>query len=63
MGQMELWEMIVLGALVAVLLVWMGPGVKRTMETSPKGKSSDWLGVAAILGLVVLFILLLISMV
>lgn len=63
MAQMETWEMILVGVLVALLLVWMGPGVKRSMENSPKGTSKQWMGVVAILGAVGLFVLLLIAMV
>jgi di/tricarboxylate transporter len=63
MGQMETWEMILLGVLVALILVWLGPGVKRSMENSRKGTSKEWMGVVAILGAVVLFVLLLIAMV
>ncbi len=63
MEQMETWEMILVGMLVAGLLFWLVPGVKRSIESAPKGKPADWMNLAAILGVVVLFVLLLIALV
>lgn len=60
---MATWEMILLGVLVALLLLWIGPGVKRSIERSPTGTSGDWMTVAAVLAAVVGFVLLLISLV
>ena len=57
---MELWEKIVLGILVALVLVWFFPGLKRASEES-KDAPRDWGGVLLPLGAVVLFIIFLIS--
>ena len=63
MGQMETWELILVGILVAIVVLWMGPGVKRTLQSSSKGSTGDWLGLAGVLGIVVVFIFLLIALV
>jgi len=55
------WEKIVVAIIAIGLVFWIWPGVKRGMENSRRGTSREWLGVAAILGLVVLFVLFLIA--
>ena len=60
---MATWEMLLLGALVILVLFWMGPGVKVMLERSRQAESRDWAGLMWPLVLVVLFVLLLIKMV
>lgn len=55
-------ESIALGALVLLVLFWMGPGVKASLERS-KNAESDWGGVLLPIGFVVIFVLFLIAMV
>ena len=55
-------EMVVLGALVALLLFWMRPGVKAALARS-KQTQADWQSVIVPIGFVVLFVLFLIMMV
>ncbi len=63
METMALWEQVLLGLLVAVVLVWFFPGLKRTMKDAPKAKAGDWKGVLVPIGVVILFVLLLLSLV
>lgn len=60
---METWEKILVAILAGGLVFWMWPRLRHAMTNSPKGTSSDWMNLAFILGLVVLFVLLLIMMV
>lgn len=55
-------ESLILGALVLLVLFWLGPGVKASLERS-KNAEADWKAVLLPLGFVVLFVLFLIAMV
>lgn len=57
---MEIWEKLVLGGFALVIIFWFFPGAKSMLE---KGKDApkDWSGVLIPIGLVVLFIIFLIS--
>ncbi|HHS83373.1 MAG TPA: hypothetical protein ENK38_00390 [Gammaproteobacteria bacterium] len=63
METMALWEQVLLGLLVVVILVWFFPGLKRTLKSAPKATASDWKSLLIPIGLVVLFVLLLLSFV
>ena len=63
MNQMSTWEMLLMGALVILVLFWMGPGVKVMLERSRQAESRDWAGFLWPIVLVVLFVLLLIKLV
>ena len=63
MNSLETWELVVIGALVLLVLLWVRPGLKRAFEQSRQATSKDWAGVLVPIGLVVLFIILLISLV
>ena len=39
---MELWEAILAGVLVLVVLFFFGPGAKRAAEKAPKAGADDW---------------------
>lgn len=62
MGSLSTTESLILGALVLLVLFWMGPGVKASLEHS-KNAETDWKAVLFPLGFVVLFVLFLIAMV
>jgi hypothetical protein len=62
MQPLSMWENVLLGAFAILLIFWMKPGIKVAPERS-KTAQSDWLGLLIPLGLVILFVLLLISMV
>jgi hypothetical protein len=63
MEQMSTWEMVLLGILVVVVLLWFGPGAKTMLEQSRQAENRDWMGVIIPIVLVILFVFLLISMV
>ena len=59
---MELWEQLLIGALVLVLIFFWWPGIKATMERSREAEK-DWKGLLLPIGAVVLFVFFLIAMV
>ena len=61
MESMALWEQLLLGVGAVVLIFFLWPGIKQTMERSRQAKK-DWPGVLIPLGAVVLFVLLLIAL-
>ncbi|WP_341328115.1 hypothetical protein [Methylotuvimicrobium sp. KM2] len=62
MENLSTTESLILGALVLLVLFWMGPGVKASLERN-KNAETDWKAVLLPLGFVVLFVLFLIAMV
>ena len=40
--QIELWEAILAGVLVLIVLFFFGPGAKRAVEKAPKADAGDW---------------------
>lgn len=63
MTGMSLWELILLGVLLLVLIFWFRPGLRESLKRSSEAKSSDWAGLLLPIGLVILFVILLISIV
>ncbi len=59
---MELWEQVALGAIILLVLLWQGPALLRASRERPDGPR-DWMGALIPIGLVVLFVLFLISMI
>lgn len=59
---MELWEQIALGAIIVLVLLWQGPMLLRGARES-KDEPRDWMGVLIPIGLVVLFVLVMISLI
>ena len=58
---MEIWEQVLLGAMVLLLLFWFVPGIKATFENSRQAES-DWPGLLKPIGVVILFVILMIMM-
>jgi hypothetical protein len=56
------WESVLLGALVLLVIFWMGPGIKGALAHS-RTAPSDWGGVLVPLGFVVALVIFLIVMV
>jgi len=63
MGALATWEQVLLGLLAVVVVVWMWPGLKASLERSPKAGAGDWRAVLLPLAAVVLFVLLLVALV
>ncbi len=57
---MALWEQLLVGMLVVLLLLWYRPGIRAALKQSRDAKERDWHGVLFPIGLVVLFVLMLI---
>jgi len=55
-------EKVLLGAMLLLVLFWMGPGIKSALAQSKKAPT-DWFGVLVPLGVVVLWVIFLIVMV
>ncbi len=60
--EMSIWESLLLGVLVLLVLFWFGPGAKAALRESPKGRAEDWRSLILPLGMVVLFVVLLIAL-
>lgn len=63
MNDLAMWEQVILGALVVLILFWFFPGIKQMLAQSREAKDRDWMGLLLPLGVVVLFVLLLIALV
>ena len=63
MEEPSTWEMVFIGIAMLVALLFFGPGARRALQNSRKGSGQEWLHIALILGVVVLFVFLLISLV
>ena len=57
---MGVWEKLIIGVFALLILFWFFPGIKPMLEKS-KDAPKDWAGVLIPIGLVVLFIIFLIS--
>jgi len=61
MQDMSVWEKLLLGVMVVLVLFWAGPGIRATLEKSRRAESRDWAGFLLPVALVILFVLFLIS--
>ncbi len=55
------WEQILLGMAALVLLFLFWPGVKTAMQKSKEAENPDWQGALLPIGIVILFVIILIS--
>ena len=63
MNPPETWELIAIGAVVLLVIFWFRPGLKEAFKQRKEAEKKDWIGVLVPIGLVVLFVILLISLV
>ena len=61
--QIEIWEAILAGVLVLIVLFFFGPGVKRAMEKAPEAGADDWKAAIVPILLVAGFVVLMILMI
>ena len=54
--------MIAIGAVVVVVLLLFRPGLKQALKQSQEATNKDWAGLLLPIGLVILFVILLISL-
>lgn len=57
------WEMLLVGAIVVLVLLWWRPGMKQVFKDSQEAENKDWQGLLMPIGIVVLFVILLVMMV
>ncbi|MGD8742994.1 MAG: hypothetical protein PVH46_06165 [Granulosicoccaceae bacterium] len=62
MEQLAGWEMLLLGAVVIIVLLWMGPGISQTFKQSQQTEKRDWAGFLLPIGVMVLFVIVLIML-
>ena len=60
---MPVWEQALVAMAIVAVLFFFGPGAKKQIEDSQKAENPDWQGALLPIGVVVLFVILLISMV
>ncbi len=60
---MALWEKVLLGIGVILIILWFRPGIKAIWKRSQEAEEKDWKGLLLPMGLVILFVVLLIMMV
>lgn len=61
--QMGLWEAILAGVLVLIVLYFFGPGAKRAIEKAPEAGAGDWKAAVLPIALVAAFVALMILMI
>lgn len=59
---MAVWEQVLVALAIVAVIFFFGPGAKQAMEDSRKAENPDWQGALIPIGMVVLFVILLISM-
>ena len=57
------WVKIGSALFMLAMVIYLFPRAKKTIENSPKGSASDWMGFVIPIAAVVLFIILLIALV
>ena len=62
MSQLATWELIAIGAVALLVLFWFRPGLKQAFKQSAEATNKDWGSVLLPLGLVILFVIVLISL-
>ena len=60
MESMPLWETILLGVLVVLVLLWFTPGLKNAFRDRKEASREEWMSVLIPIGLVAAFVALLI---
>jgi len=60
---MALWEKVLLGVGVLLIVLWFRPGIKAVWKSSQEAENKDWGSLLLPIGMVVIFVLLLILMV
>jgi RsiW-degrading membrane proteinase PrsW (M82 family) len=60
MNDMGLWEKILLGVLVVLVLLWFRPGIKQAFTERREASREEWMSVLIPIALVAGFVVLLI---
>ncbi len=59
----SIWQLLLFGAIALLVIFIFRPGLKQAFKYSSEAENKDWFGLLLPIGLVVLFVLLLISIV
>lgn len=60
---MATWEIVVVGILAVLLVMWFLPGIRESMKRTDEQKEKDWRGALLPLLMVALFVIVLIMLV
>ena len=63
MAEMGGWQLLLLGVLMVLVLLWAVPGARSAIERSRASGERDWAGFLLPLALVALFVMAMIAMV
>jgi len=63
MESMALWEKLLLGALVVLVLLWFRPGLKAAFKERKNASRQEWMSVLVPIALVAGFVVLLMMLV
>jgi len=63
MESMALWEMLLLGALVVLVLLWFRPGLKAAFKERRNASREEWMSLLVPIALVAGFVVLLMMLV
>ena len=61
--EMVLWQKVLLGVGVLLIVLWFRPGTKAAWKKSQEAENKDWGSLLLPIGMVVIFVVLLILMV
>ena len=61
--QLGLWEAILAGVLVIIVLFFFGPGAKKSLENAPEAGAGDWRTALVPVALVAAFVVAMILMI
>ena len=59
MESVQTWEIILLGGIALLVVLWFRPGIKAAFERSRQAETKDWQGALIPLAVVVLFVIFL----
>ncbi|MFQ5644881.1 MAG: hypothetical protein ACE5FQ_14460 [Thiogranum sp.] len=63
MESMALWEKLLLGIMVVLVLLWIRPGLKTAFSERRKASRAEWMSVLVPVALVAAFVVLLMMLV
>ena len=58
----SVWEQVLIGVVVLLVLLWISPGLKNAFKERREASQAEWMGVLIPIGLVALFVILLIAL-
>ena len=61
--EMVLWQKVLLGVGVLLIVLWFRPGIKAAWKKSQEAENKDWGSLLLPIGMVVIFVVFLILMV